>query len=106
VRGHAARVSAICGSAVLTNGIEGDRAELESIQQALNDDKAVRRAISDDIARIQKKGFQAFEKVGDLHLVLEPFNMANGLLTQTLKIKRNVIAERYRAEIEEVYVGK
>lgn len=35
--------------------------------------------------------------------MLEPLNMANGFLTQTLKIKRNVVADAYAAEIASLY---
>lgn len=39
------------------------------------------------------------DKIRHVSLLLEPFSVANGMLTQTLKIKRNVVEEVYRAEI-------
>ncbi|MCS7030689.1 MAG: AMP-binding protein [Gloeomargarita sp. SKYG116] len=44
-----------------------------------------------------------FEQIGPFRLLAEPFSVENGLLTQTLKIKRNVVMERYRDLIEQMY---
>jgi long-chain acyl-CoA synthetase len=46
----------------------------------------------------------SFETVKKVKIVPE-FSIENGLLTPTLKIKKNAIAERYREEIEEMYSG-
>jgi len=45
-------------------------------------------------------GFRSFEAVNRFALLDEPFTPENGLLTQTLKMRRNVIAERYRDVID------
>lgn len=37
---------------------------------------------------------------------LEPFTTANGLITQTLKTKRNVVAEEFGGEINALYAAK
>ena len=47
--------------------------------------------LSDDLAD--------FEKVRKIVLVREPFSVENGEMTPTLKIKRNVIAEKYAAQV-------
>ncbi|MEN9208560.1 MAG: AMP-binding protein [Gloeomargarita sp. GMQP_bins_120] len=44
-----------------------------------------------------------FEQIGPFRLLAEPFSIDNGLLTQTLKIKRNVVMERYRDLIDQMY---
>lgn len=36
----------------------------------------------------------------------EPFTTSNGLITQTLKTKRNVVAERFGKEIDALYASK
>ena len=35
--------------------------------------------------------------------LLEPFSMANGLLTQTMKVRKNVAMDEYNADIKKMY---
>ncbi|MEO0377552.1 MAG: AMP-binding protein, partial [Cyanobacteria bacterium P01_A01_bin.17] len=51
-----------------------------------------------------RPGYRADDRIGVFKFILEPFTIENGLLTQTLKIKRPVIAERYRTLINEMFV--
>jgi len=48
-------------------------------------------------------GFRTFEAVHKFALLDEPLSFENGLLTQTLKMKRNVIADRYKDTIDQLY---
>ena len=48
-------------------------------------------------------GFRTFEAVHKFALLDEPLSFENGLLTQTLKMKRNVIADRYEDTIDRLY---
>jgi long-chain acyl-CoA synthetase len=102
-RSLAERVAEILGGQVLTNGIAGSRAELEEVEASLREKKEVKKALLADIARAMGKSFRETERVGVVEVVLEPFNMANGFLTQTLKVKRNVVSGRYAQEIEQMY---
>ncbi|GAB5036038.1 long-chain-fatty-acid ligase [Nannochloropsis oceanica] len=96
------KVSELLGNQVLTNGIAGSREELQEIEKEIREKKTeVRKAILSDIQRVMGKDFN--ERVGEVEVVLEPFNMANGFLTQTLKVKRNVVMERYAKEIGLMY---
>jgi len=36
----------------------------------------------------------------------EPFTTSNGLITQTLKTKRNVVTEKFSEEIDALYASK
>lgn len=36
----------------------------------------------------------------------EPFTTTNGLITQTLKTKRNIVTEKFGKEIEALYAAK
>ena len=48
------------------------------------------------------KSFKSFEKVSNFYLLSKEFEVGKEL-TQTLKLKRNVISELYKKEIEELY---
>lgn len=45
-----------------------------------------------------------FEQVKRFTLLSEPFSIDNGELTNTLKVKRNVVYDHYKEEIEAMYV--
>ena len=49
------------------------------------------------------KHFPGYAQIRRLHPELAPWTIENGLLTPTLKIKRNLILERYRAAIGAMY---
>ncbi|WP_302320432.1 hypothetical protein [uncultured Duncaniella sp.] len=56
-------------------------------------------------ARLEKlqKGFASYEKIKRFTLLPHGFTMDNGELTNTLKIKRRVISEKYADQIEAMY---
>ncbi|MCM1028277.1 MAG: long-chain fatty acid--CoA ligase [Pseudoflavonifractor sp.] len=62
----------------------------------------IRAMIADRIERLQK-GFAGFERIKKFTLLPKAFTMEAGELTNTLKIKRPVIAARYAREIEAMY---
>ena len=47
--------------------------------------------------------FANFEQIKKFTLLPQPFSMENGELTNTLKMKRAAIEERYATEIEKMY---
>ncbi|MFS8119349.1 MAG: AMP-dependent synthetase/ligase [Microcoleus sp.] len=50
-----------------------------------------------------RPGYRADDRIGPFQLILEPFSMENGMLTQTLKIKRPVVTEHYRDMIDGMF---
>lgn len=102
-RAEADRWQEILGGQVLVSGIQGSREELREMEARLQGDKAVRKALLADIAAAMGKDFQDFERVGEVGIVLEPFNMANGYLTQTLKVKRNMVYTAFANKIEQMW---
>lgn len=52
-----------------------------------------------------KQGFKGYEKPQAFVLTLEDFTTDNGLLTPTLKLKRNKVLEKYGAQLDALYQG-
>jgi len=51
-----------------------------------------------------RPGYRPDDRIGPFRFIQEPFSMENGLMTQTLKIRRNVVMERYQGMIDEMFV--
>jgi long-chain acyl-CoA synthetase len=49
--------------------------------------------------------FPGYALIRRLHAELKPWTVDNGLLTPTLKLKRDQVLDRYRAEVEAMYAG-
>lgn len=65
-------------------------------------DKKVNTAV---IRRIREllHDFPGYAKIRRVHLSLEPWSIDNGLITPTLKIKRNKVLEYLRKDVEQLY---
>lgn len=50
-----------------------------------------------------RAGYRADDQIKTFELILEPFSQENGMMTQTLKIKRPVVTERYRDMIDGMF---
>jgi long-chain acyl-CoA synthetase len=61
------------------------------------------RALYHGIIEELNANLAQFEKLKKLLIVPDEFTIANGFLTPTLKLKRRVVEERYRKQIEELY---
>ena len=59
------------------------------------------------LERINKllAAFPGYAKIIRIHIVLKPWDIEGGLITPTLKLKRNTINETYQKEIAELYDG-
>jgi long-chain acyl-CoA synthetase len=70
------------------------------------DDERVQKLFRGELAREVKDrpGYRADDRIGPFRLVIEPFSIENGLLTQTLKVRRPVVASRYRDMIDAMFV--
>ncbi|HZG39597.1 MAG TPA: long-chain fatty acid--CoA ligase [Nodosilinea sp.] len=70
------------------------------------DDERVQKLFRDELSREVKDrpGYRPDDRVGPFRLVLEPFSIDNGLLTQTLKVRRPVVTNRYRDMIDAMFV--
>ncbi len=52
----------------------------------------------------ERPGYRADDRIGAFKLLSEPFTIENGLLTQTLKVRRNVVTDRYADIINGLFV--
>jgi long-chain acyl-CoA synthetase len=70
------------------------------------DDDRVQKLLRAELNREVKDrpGYRADDRIGPFRFVPEPFTIENGMLTQTLKIKRPVVTERYRDMIDAMFV--
>jgi long-chain acyl-CoA synthetase len=72
---------------------------------APNDNAKVLDLYREELNREVKNrpGYRADDRIATIKLISEPFSIENGLLTQTLKIRRPVVMERYHAMINEMF---
>ncbi len=63
--------------------------------------RTVRQALNETMSATEN--FKASESISKVHLLQEPFSESNGLLTNTMKIRRNKVCERYASDIEAMY---
>ncbi len=50
-----------------------------------------------------RPGYRRDDEIVVFELIQEPFTIENGLLTQTLKIRRDVVTERYQDIINKMF---
>ncbi len=67
--------------------------------------KAVRDLFKQELKRevAKRPGYRPDDRIGAFELLTEPFSVENGLLTQTLKVKRAQVSDRYREAIDRLY---
>jgi len=68
-------------------------------------DSAVQKLFRDELNREVKNrpGYRSDDRIGVFQLILEPFSTENGMMTQTLKIKRPVVYQRYQDMIDGMF---
>ncbi len=67
-------------------------------------DRRIQNIIEESVAR-QSAGFKGYERVENVALVPHEFSTDNGLLTPTLKIRRDRVAARYADVLTQLYEG-
>ncbi|MBD2485167.1 long-chain fatty acid--CoA ligase [Planktothrix sp. FACHB-1365] len=74
-------------------------------QEITLDSPAVQNLFREELNREVKNrpSYRIDDRIGPFQLLSEPFSMENGMLTQTLKVKRPVVMERYRDMINKMY---
>ncbi len=74
-------------------------------ENKLPQSKEVYKLIREELDKLinYKNGFKPYEAVSKIIITDEEFTLENGLLTQSLKIKRSNVAEAYHEKIEALY---
>ena len=81
-----------------------NKVELSENQSTWNDNPAVRNLYKSEIKEqiSAQNGFKAFEKLSNFLILHKDFEPGKEM-TQTMKIKRNVVADMYAKEIDALY---
>ncbi|CBJ32681.1 long chain acyl-CoA synthetase [Ectocarpus siliculosus] len=101
----ASRYSGLLGPTPLTTGPAGTPKELADAEKEILGAPGLERAVMDQLKAVAGEE-RPWEQVGSVIMKFEPFTTSNGLITQTLKTKRNVVAERFSKEIDALYAAK
>ncbi len=80
---------------------EPERAEAAAQAEGITVEMLIRREVRDLVN--PESGFRALEKVGRVGLIEHEFSVEDGTMTRTLKLKRNVIHEKYADLIDDIY---
>ncbi|MGF1495710.1 MAG: AMP-dependent synthetase/ligase [Elainellaceae cyanobacterium] len=73
--------------------------ELDGKYSALHD--LFRQELNREVKN--RPGLSPNDRIGSFRLLTTPFSIENGMMTQTLKIKRHVVMEQYGKAVEEMY---
>ena len=76
-------------------------AVLQNASVDLRSNKELTSTLSKLASHSTTDGFRNFERVSEVYLTMEPFAMANGQLTQSYKVKRDSVYEKYGSELPE-----
>jgi len=66
----------------------------------------VEKLFREELGRINEERLGAVEKIRVFHLLHEPWTSENGFLTPTLKLRRDVLARAFEAEIAQLFDPK
>ncbi len=90
--------------ALAARGLVPQDAQLPDALPLLESD-AIRTLFRDELNREirNRPGYTSNDRIGPIAFVPEPFSFANGTMTQTFKIRRNVVTDRYRDMIDKMF---
>ncbi|MBG1265105.1 AMP-dependent synthetase/ligase [Nostoc sp. WHI] len=89
----------------LTLDIQKDQITSSSSQKIDLESKMIQDLYRQELNReVQNRpGYRPDDRIGTFKLILEQFSIENGLMTQTLKVRRHVVTERYRGIIDGMF---
>ncbi len=80
-------------------------ADLETLANSDLYSKPIKNLFRQELTRqVQDRpGYRTDDRITDFRFILEPFSQDNGLMTQTFKVKRPQVRERYQDLINQIY---
>ncbi|MBD2679688.1 MULTISPECIES: long-chain fatty acid--CoA ligase [Nostoc] len=89
----------------LTLDTQSDREISSSGQKIDLESKMIQDLFRQELNReVQNRpGYRPDDRIGPFRFILEPFSIENGLMTQTLKVRRHIVVERYRDIIDGMF---
>ena len=77
----------------------------EAVAQSDLNNRAIADLYRDELSREVKNrpGYRADDRIADFRLIVEPFSLENGTMTQTFKVKRPQVRDKYRSAIAEMF---
>lgn len=95
-----ANVDAVRGWAATQNmNLPSDPAQIDWGNKSLQD--LFRQELNREVKN--RPGYRADDRIGPVRILSMPFTIENGMMTQTLKIKRPVVMEHYRDMIDGMF---
>ncbi len=88
---------------LLEEWAQANDVEYSSRAQLISNPKV--QALYEKVVEAVNQNLARFETLKRVMLVADEFTAENGALTPTMKLRRRVVEERYRGQIEEVYAG-
>jgi long-chain acyl-CoA synthetase len=84
---------------------KGQKLDLQFADGANLDQKEVQELIRQELKReVQNRpGYRPDDRIADFRLLSQPFSIENGMLTQTLKTKRDIVRMQYQAIIDQMF---
>jgi len=83
-----------------------EKNNLPKDMNALMEREEIRSLLSNGITELLKKKYGGYEIPKKFVFLTENFTLENGLLTQTMKLKRRVVVDRFKEHIEAQYAKK
>jgi long-chain acyl-CoA synthetase len=77
----------------------------EEVKQSDMNNQAIINLYRSELTREVKNrpGYKADDRITDFRFISEPFSQANGLMTQTFKIKRPQVQDKYQNLIDDIF---
>jgi long-chain acyl-CoA synthetase len=79
--------------------VKGETSVIDGNSQIVRD--LLRKELTREVQN--RPGYRPDDRIGPFQLILEPFSIENGMLTQTLKVRRPVVTEHYRDIIDGMF---